>query len=72
MSDETYYAWIGRQSIEVQNFALGTKAAQMLRDGKINSKDITRLQMTNRLSIADFSEKASEIVTGQAAKKEPL
>lgn len=66
--DETFYTWIKRQPTDLQNFALGNKAAQMLRAGKLNSKDVIRLSRTQYLTIEQFGNKAEEIITGKKPK----
>lgn len=57
---ETFYSWIGRQPNNIQNFALGNKNANALREGRLSSKD-TRLDV-RPISIEEYRNSIGDIL----------
>lgn len=64
-SDVTFYTWLREQSAEVQNAALGTRTAGMLRAGSLQSKDLVRLSNPPPISLDEFKKAAAIIATGE-------
>lgn len=64
--NETFYAWIKRQPERTQNFALGRNVANLLRTGKIASKDLIRLANPTPMTIAQFKKAGIEIIMGKS------
>jgi SPP1 gp7 family putative phage head morphogenesis protein len=62
---ETFYSFIKRQSAKFQNLALGKRSADMLRSGKLTSKDVIKLSDPNPISIDEFSNAAKRIIRGE-------
>lgn len=58
----TYYEWIKRQPVLVQNDVLGVKAARQLRKGDIKSENLPRFDGIKSLTLDEYAAKQNRIV----------
>lgn len=61
--NETFFAWLKRQSNLTQNFALGNKQGAALRNGTLKAKDV-KLSNPTQLTIDQFRKAGVQIITG--------
>lgn len=62
IDEETFYTWIRRQNEIFQNDVLGAANARKLREGLLNSKDISKYESNMPLSLKDFENKIDIIL----------
>lgn len=62
LADETFYTWLLRQPLEVQNDILGEEGGEAMRDGRLQAKDIPKYEADTPLSYAEFKRKIIEVL----------
>lgn len=60
---ETLYAWLRRQTKDIQDDALGAKNAAAFRKGDIKAEDLSKYETSASLTIAEFAEKVAAILS---------
>ena len=61
--EETFYTWLARQPIEVQDDVLGQDGGEAIRDGRLKAADIPKYDSNKPLSYEEFRRKIKEILT---------
>ncbi len=61
--DETFYTWLARQPLEVQDDILGTEGGEALRDGKLKASDIPKYEADEPLTLDEFRRKIKQILS---------
>jgi SPP1 gp7 family putative phage head morphogenesis protein len=60
----TYYQWIQRQPVTVQNDVIGEARGIALRAGKLTGEDIPKFDGTRPLTLDQFADKFAQMVNG--------
>lgn len=63
LADETFYTWVARQPLEVQDDVLGTEGGEALRDGRLKAKDLSKYESKEPLTYEEFRRKIKEILS---------
>lgn len=63
LADETFYTWVARQPLEVQDDVLGTEGGEALRDGRLKAKDLAKYESKEPLTYDEFRRKIKEILS---------
>jgi SPP1 gp7 family putative phage head morphogenesis protein len=61
---ETFFSFLSRQGNAIQNIALGTKTAGMLRANRVKAADLMKLANPMRLTTSDFRNSVDLIIDG--------
>lgn len=63
MVDETFYTWVARQPIKVQDDILGEEGGIAIREGRLKSKDLPKYDNEEPLTYEQFRRKIKEILS---------
>lgn len=63
LADETFYTWLARQPLEVQDDILGEEGGEAIRDGRLKAKDIPKYEADTPLTYDEFRRKIKEILS---------
>lgn len=63
LADETFYTWLARQPLEVQDDILGEEGGNAIREGRLKAKDIPKYDADRPLTYEEFRRKIKEILS---------
>lgn len=61
--DETFYTWLVRQPMQVQDSIIGHDDAEALREGELDSRNFQRYNAVRPLTLEEFRRRIREILT---------
>lgn len=63
LAEETFYTWLARQPIGVQDDILGEDGGTAMRDGSLKASDIPKYESDKPLSYEEFRRKIKEVLS---------
>ena len=63
LAEETFYTWLARQPIDVQDDILGEEGGEAIRSGKLKPNDIPKYEADKPLTYEQFRKKIKEVLS---------
>ena len=63
LAEETFYTWVARQPIDVQDDILGEDGGEAIREGRLKAKDIPKYDNESPLTYEQFRRKIKEVLS---------